>query len=282
MNALAALKNQLRPGYRKLVENPTVQRLRKSRRVFDGKAKRYFASHPMNRPRTGDPILNDLLDNGVVVLPAHFAADAIAPIHATCLEYAERVRQGNPDPAWSSVIYDSDGIYRLRDIETIVPAAKLIVEDRYLRSLVPQYLGLPIRAVNTYLDYKPDWGKHDDTTVPHMDSWMSQIKIFTLLSEVTPASAPMVYWKRSHRDRPWRRDIDYAHFSESDIGSAGICPPHMLRDRSGQENSELEKVTIVGPPGTVVIADVRGFHRASSVFADYRLEVVQKFTVQMF
>ena len=38
-------------------------------------------------------------------------------------------------------------------------------------------------------------------------------------------------------------------------------------------------ITVTGPAGTVAIADVRGFHRASNVFARYRLEVVQKFTI---
>jgi hypothetical protein len=281
MTMLATIKNRLRPGYHRILENSTVQRLRKSRPVFNHKADRYFSIHPMNQARSNDTVLNDLLDNGIVVLPAYFTADVIAPIHASCLDCAEHIRQGNPDPTWDTVVYEHDGIYRLRNVEGIVPAAKLIVQDEYLKSLALRYLGLPIRSATTYLDYKPDWGKHDDTTVPHMDSWMSQIKIFTLLSEVTPASAPMVYWKRSHLDRPWRREIDYSHFRETSFGSAGVCPPHMLRERSNSATPELEKLTVVGPPGTVVVADVRGFHRASGVFADYRLEVVQKFTILM-
>jgi hypothetical protein len=276
------IKAAIRPIYQAALSQPYVWQMRHSRPAFARVRKRYFAKHPIyQKPNGGDPVLKELLKSGVVVLPGYFDASLIKEIHDEALGAAEKARNGTQPATWSTLSYAADGIYRLRNIEEIIPKAKLIVDDERLVRLANDYLGLPIRARGNYLDYKPDFGKHDDTTTCHMDSWMSQIKIFTLLNDIDALSAPLVYWKRSHLDLPWRRELDYQHFSESYFGSAGICPPHVLRDKSAGENSELEEVTVTGPAGTVVLADTRGFHRASNVFAGYRLEIVQKFTIQL-
>ena len=282
MPVVSSMKSAIRPLYSAIVNQPVVVGMRKSRSAFNRLRKRYFASHPIVTKRDAkDPALAELLANGVVVLPRYFDADKIKVIHDKCLAAAKLVREGSAPKEWSTVVYPNDGIYRLRDISDVVSECAIIVNDERLLDITHQYLGYPIRGRNNYLDYKPDFGKHDDTTMPHMDSWMSQIKIFTLLNDIDPLSAPLVYWKRSHFDREWRREIDYQHFKESYFGSAGLCPPHVLRDKSGEKTSEFEKITVTGPAGTVVIADVRGIHRASNVFAGYRLEIAQKFTIEM-
>lgn len=276
------LKSAVRPLYSALMTQPAVAGIRKSRPVFNRVRKRYFANHPIEiHQNPNDPVLAELLGNGIVVLPQYFASAKIKEIHEKALAAAKLVRADNAPKEWTTLAYRGDGIYRLYNVADVIPESQIIIDDEYLLDVTSKYLGYPIRGRANYVDYKPDFGKHDDTTMPHMDSWMSQIKIFTLLNDVDSLSAPLVYWKRSHFDREWRREIDYQHFRASYFGSAGLCPPHVLRDKSDEKSSEFEKITVTGPAGTVVIADVRGFHRASNVFAGYRLEVVQKFTIQM-
>ena len=111
----------------------------------------------------------------------------------------------------------------------------------------------------------------------HMDSWMSQIKIFTLLNDVNNFNAPMVYWKGSHKDHNWRRNIDYFKFIGDDFGSTGTFPPALVREQENDKNNPLTEFSVLAPAGTVIIADVRGVHRASNLFKGYRLQIVQKF-----
>jgi hypothetical protein len=270
------IKSVLRPIY-----VPLTWGMMTSWPAFNRRRKRYFDGHPIKRRReVDDPILQELFANGIVVLPSYFDSEMISCCHDAALNVADRIRRGDPEREWETLSYINDGIYRLINIDKVLPQTAAILDDQRLLAIARQYLGYPIRDRINYLDYKPDFGKHDATTIPHMDSWLSQIKIFTLLNDVNALSAPMVYWKRSHLDAEWRREADYQNFKgDSFLGSSGICPEGVLRDRCSGKDESLEMITVTGPAGTVAIADVRGFHRASNVFARYRLEVVQKFTI---
>ena len=277
MGVAQQVKSALRPIYSAILPAS----IGRSRPVFDRVRRRYFARHPMKVKRdVQDPALAELLANGIVLLPKYFDGALIKTVHDKALAALEQVRGGGAPKEWNGMRFADDGVYRLLGIEQTVPETAAILNDPRLLTIAREYLGYPVRGTHAYLDYKPDFGKHDETTVPHMDSWMSQIKIFTLLNDIDPLSAPMVYWKRSHRDGEWRHEIDYQSFKPSYLGTAGVCPPHALRDRCGEKPGDLEKFTVTGPAGTVAIADVRGFHRASNVFGGYRLEVVQKITIE--
>src|ERR1700730_13659188 len=213
MQVARQIKSALRPIYSVVLPMQLIAGIRKSRPVFNRARRRYFAGHPMTLKRNvEDPALAELLANGIVVLPRYFDGALIKHCHDKALSALELVRLGNAPREWETLCYADDGIYRLRRIEKIVPETTLIVNDQRLLAITHEYLGYPIRGRANYVDYKPDFGKHDTTTVPHMDSWMSQIKIFTLLNDVDPLSAPLVYWRRSHLDADWRREIDYQHF----------------------------------------------------------------------
>ena len=75
----------------------------------------------------------------------------------------------------------------------------------------------------------------------------------------------------------WRSKFDYDFFTGTLSGTSGVFPASVLRNEESK-NPRLFKETIVtGTSGTVIIADVRGAHRASNLFKNYRLEIVQKF-----
>jgi hypothetical protein len=271
------LRSGLKKGMSWPVTKSLVNRIYKSRLNFDRVRQRYFAAHPMNRISIEtDDVLRELFEFGLVVLPNYFDAELIRAIHSQAFDIAQRVKAGNAQPDWKALIYSDDGIYRVGDIDKVVPLARPVIEDEKLLGIARRYLGAPFRTQSNYLDFKPDIGKHDYTTVPHMDTWTSQIKIFTLLVDVDEHTAPFVYWRRSHRDMAWRRDLDYLNFTESELGSAGACPPGFVRAREGRKPEHLEEVVVTGKAGTVIIADTRGIHRASNLYHNYRLEIVQK------
>ncbi|MEW5704570.1 MAG: hypothetical protein AB1781_08315 [Pseudomonadota bacterium] len=261
-----------------------VRMFQRTQIYFNMVRSRYFRDHPIyDRPDNCSPELRELLDTGLLILPEFHDSRLIAVISEQAYKLGKRLKEGGDPELSDTVIYPDDGIYRLRNVEAHIPESKIVIDNPYLRQLAAEYLRYPLKTSGNYLDYKPDIGKHDYTTVPHMDQWKSSIKIFTLLSDVTEDNAPMVYWKGSHFDQAWRRPLDYLNWLGTDIGSAGICPPHLLRKRADMEGGKnIEEAVITGKAGTVVVADTRGFHRASNLNAGYRLQMVQKFTVDYY
>jgi hypothetical protein len=255
-----------------------IRKLKTSRWRFDQLRRSYFSQHPMSLPPvTSDPALASLCKDGFVLLTNYWDKNLIKQIHDKALPIAERCRHGEVFLENATVRYPKDGIYRVQSIDSVIPEVSVLVNDKRLMDIVGRYLGTFTYRTNlNYLDYKPDVGRHDYTTVPHMDTWRSQIKIFTLLVDVKNDTAPLVYWKGSHRDRPWRRDLDYLNFTGSLLGSTGTMPPAIVRAQEYLEDDPLQEVTLTAPAGSVIIADVRGAHRASNLYSGYRLELVQK------
>ena len=245
---------------------------------FNRQRQKYFSNHPMNRNKIENcKILKKLFNDGIVVLPKYWDSKMIKKIKTLAMPIAKKLKNNSNSFDQRTVCYPKDGIYRLTSIEKKIPITKKILSDHYLDSIVEEYLGKKIKYSANYLDFKSDIGVHDYTTVPHMDSWMSQIKIFTLLNDVNNFNAPMVYWKGSHKDHNWRRNIDYFKFIGDDFGSTGTFPPALVREQENDKNNPLTEFSVLAPAGTVIIADVRGVHRASNLFKGYRLQIVKKF-----
>jgi len=277
---LNALKSIARPIYGPLAQTELGRKIAKGPWRFDRAMRRYFADHcTVVSPALVDPNLRKLVDNGFVILPAYHPAALIRSVHDQTFAMMEKIRRREQPPQWRILDYSEDGIYRLRDVADHIPEAAPILDDPYLRSLVSAYFGpKPFKPRSDYVDYKPEQ-VHDYTSVLHMDSPFSQLKIFTLLSDVGPRNAPMVYWAKSHLNKPWRRRFDYLFWLEDDVGQAGHVPPHILRNLRAQGGPDaMSEVPITGPAGTVLIADTRGIHRASNLIEGYRLEFVQKFS----
>jgi Phytanoyl-CoA dioxygenase (PhyH) len=273
----AATKAALRPVYQSLGLGAARRRIRNTRWYFDRVLASYIASHPMQAPRPAtDPNLATLLAEGVVVLPELHQPALVRAVHDRVRNAMERIRQGAADPAWRTLIYREDGIYRLEDVDVVVPEIRAILDHPYPRSLAHAYLGGQIRAERNYVDYKPDL-VHDHTTQLHMDSWQSQVKVFTLLCDVDEARAPLVYWKGTHRDGEWRRRFDHLFWTGDDVGVAGMFPAHVLR-RLAKADPTIREAVMTATAGTAIVADTRGVHRASDLREGYRLELVQKFT----
>ena len=279
---LAAIKDLLRPAYNGSPAARLMSRWRRRPAAFAREQAAYMRAHATAASplQAGDPYLAKLVADGFVVIPNLHAAEQIAALREQIHDIAERVRRGERNPAWDLLTYEEDGIYRIRGIERIVPEARPLLDHPVPNELARRYLRTgSFRTVGNYVDFKPDL-VHDYTTVPHLDSWKSQIKVFTPLADVGEENAPFVYWAGSHRDGEWRRPFDYAMWSGDYIGSGGVVPPHVLRDAAASGNPLAPReTTVTAPAGSVIVADTRGVHRASNLRAGYRLQIVQKFTI---
>jgi hypothetical protein len=279
---LSTAKDVLRPVYYDTGAAKLVQRWRRRPAAFERERAAYMQHHvTAANDKPSDPHLAALVENGFVLIPALHDRALVQTLHDRIYDLAERVRTGRHDKEWKTLTYQEDGIYRIRDIEQVVPEARQILNHPLTNGLVRSYLQTAkFRTTGNYVDFKPDL-VHDYTTVPHLDSWKSQLKIFTLLADVGEANAPLVYFAKTHRDGEWRREFDYTMWSGDYIGGGGVVPPHVLRDlhNAGGPTAPREAM-ITAPAGSAIIADTRGVHRASNLRAGYRLQIVQKFTVE--
>jgi hypothetical protein len=282
MSMLSTVKGALRPVYYDMGAARLVQRWRRRPAAFERERVAYMRNHvTVTNAAPTDPHLAALVSDGFVLIPALHDRVLIQQLHDRIYDIADRVRSGRHDKDWNTLTYQEDGIYRIREIEKVVPDARQILDHPMTNALVRSYLQTTnFRTTGNYVDFKPDL-VHDYTTVPHLDSWKSQLKIFTLLADVGEPNAPLVYFAKTHRDGSWRHHFDYTMWAGDYIGGGGVVPPHVLRDlhQSGDSNAPSE-VMITAPAGSAIIADTRGVHRASNLRAGYRLQIVQKFTVE--
>lgn len=233
----------------------------------------------VRKTSSADPALAMLVEQGFVVVPALHDPLLIRHLHGRLRDIMEQIHRGKRESGWDLVVYPEDGIYRLRRVESVLPEANALLDNPRAAAIVQNYLGVPFRTADNYADYKPDF-VHDHTTIPHFDSWKSQVKIFTPLNDIGDANAPFVYWVHTHRDLAWRRRFDYAIWSGDYVGSAGLVPPHVLRDQTAIAGPDAPYEAIVTVnAGSAIIADTRGIHRASDLRDGYRLQIVQKFNV---
>jgi phytanoyl-CoA dioxygenase PhyH len=276
---VARLKEFARPIYAPLAQTGIGRKIVTSGWRFDRLMSKYFSDHCTTVPPTSDdPNFRNLVQNGFVVLPDYHAASVIKPVHDCALDMMERIKRGRSPADWRTYDYSEDGIYRLLDADRHVPGIAPILKDRYVLSLVEAYYRPKAFGEKlNYFDYKPDL-VHDYTSMLHMDSPFSQLKIFTLLCDVGPHNAPLAFWAKSHLNAAWRRRFDYMYWTGDEVGISGIVPANIMRQlRAAGGDQAPEEVVVTGPAGTVVIADTRGIHRASNLVKGYRLELVQKF-----
>jgi hypothetical protein len=278
---LATVKDALRPVYYRSGAAKWVKEWQRRPAAFERARAEYMRSHvTRSSPRPSDPYLASLVENGFVVVPDLHDRAYLEGLRGKIYDIADRVRRGERNDSWDLLTYKEDGIYRVRSIENLVPEARQLLDHPVTSELARRYLQTSsFRSIGNYVDFKPDL-VHDYTTVPHLDSWKSQIKIFTPLADVGEENAPLAYWAKTHLDGEWRRHFDYTMWAGDYLGVGGVVPPHVLRDQheKGGTNAPHEVVVTV-PAGSAIVADTRGVHRASNLRAGYRLQIVQKFTV---
>jgi len=269
---ITGAKDLLRPLYRRSGAARAVAAWRRRPQRFERERADYMRSHATaHSSSSADPALASLVEHGFVLVPALHDAQLVRHLHDRLHDIMERVRRGERESGWDLVIYPEDGIYRLRRVETVLPETSALLDHSRAAAIVKSYLGAHFRTVDFV---------HDSTTIPHFDSWKSQVKIFTPLNAIGDANAPFVYWAHTHRDLAWRRRFDYAMWSGDYVGSAGLVPPHVLRDQAALGGSDAPReTTVTANPGDAIIADTRGIHRASDLRGGYRLQIVQKFNI---
>lgn len=236
------------------------------------------AKLPENRER-----METFARDGVVILPDHFSAEIIEAarqrVHlmALALQAGSDILNDIPDSC-----KDRDlpyGAFRIYEIDKFYgDVCAPIRDDAVIADLVQSYMsnqaGIQSMAVELRTQSEGlDGYMTANNPMPHADHMFRQVKVFTLLEDVNEDNGPMVYWTGTQKDEEWRWSNDYMRFVGLSPFNADRNFSEYMMNTMDDNNPEVRRITCTGTAGTVIIADVRGVHRASMVNSGHRLHV---------
>jgi len=227
--------------------------------------------------------MEDFARDGVIILPNYFDDDVIDAVRekvylmALALQANSNILADIPDSCKQrNSVYGSFRIYEIDKFYGDVCAP--IRDDAVIGDLVQSYMsnqaGLQSMAVELRTQSEGlDGYLTANNPMPHADHMFRQVKVFTLLNDVNEDNGPMVYWTGTQKDEEWRWSNDYMRFVGLSPFNADRNFSEYMMNTMDDNNPEVRRVTCTGTAGTVIIADVRGVHRASMVNNGHRLQV---------
>jgi hypothetical protein len=152
---------------------------------------------------------------------------------------------------WDNRTYD-EGVRRLYHVELEVAELAQYRHDPFVSNVVRAYYGYPFHS--GLLMYQHNTRSNANTRYYHVDVFTKEFKSFLYLDDVDPGNGPFTYLRGTHRShvRRLKREI----FWDGEGASTSFSD----RDLGRTLNREVQ---VCGPAGTLILADVRGFHRGS-------------------
>jgi hypothetical protein len=152
---------------------------------------------------------------------------------------------------WDNRAYD-EGVRRLYHVERELPELAELRHDPFTLRVIEAYYGYPFHS--GLLMYQHNTQSNANTRYYHVDVFTKEFKSFLYLDDVDPGNGPFTYLRGTHRSHLrrlkrellWNGEGASTTFLDKDLGS-----------------SRRREVQVCGPAGTLILADVRGFHRGS-------------------
>ncbi len=149
-------------------------------------------------------------------------------------------------------------------------AAQQILTEPWLLSLAQDYLRCkPVNDMVTmwWSTSVADKPSSEAAQFYHFDmDWIKFVKFFVYLTDVQKDTGPHSYVAGSHRRKP-----------------AALLRDGRFRDEELKDHYPPDDlVEITGPPGTMFIADTRGFHKGKHPIAGNRLVLQIEFAINLF
>jgi Phytanoyl-CoA dioxygenase (PhyH) len=200
------------------------------------------------------PLVHALRADGYVVVPDYWPRDRALAMRDRLEAYLEEGQSKDfPSGAYlrfrDNVAYD-EGVRRLYHVDKEIPELAEHRNDPFIRRVVEAYYGRPYHS--GVLMYQYNTKSNDNTRYHHVDAFSKEFKSFLYLDDVDEGNGPFAYIPGTQRSH-LRRIVKQLR-----NGSAA----------TGFSNEELKgvidrEVKLVGPAGTLILADVRGFHRGT-------------------
>jgi len=210
----------------------------------------------LDRPQAlvGKESREALCRDGIVILPSPFASELVENARNAALEL--------------ELVRDRPGVRKVFQAANTVAAFDFFFKAAGFAELFDGLLEGDAVSLKNAVQLRIDQnvpGKPISTF--HLDAISPRYKVFLYLSDVAGNDGPLEYFKATHIG-DWRKpycDEVYEAMTKNRTGEYLTDYSGCLKSTEEQERLEktFEKIRVVGPKGTCVIFDTRGFHRAS-------------------
>ncbi len=152
---------------------------------------------------------------------------------------------------WDEREYDQ-GVRRIYHVERLVEELKDFRYDEHILGIVGAYYGVPFYS--GVLVYQHNTRSNGNTRYYHVDAFSREFKAMMYLDDVDEGNGPLVYLRGTHRSH-------FVRLRKQVLGNAIGSPTSFYgRDLKSVLGREVK---VFGPAGTLILTDVRGFHRGS-------------------
>lgn len=164
---------------------------------------------------------------------------------------------------WDNRSYD-EGVRRLYHVEKLHPELEEFRFDPMVMRVAEAYYGYLFHS--GVLVFQHNTRSNANTRYYHVDAFQKEFKAFLYLDDVAEGNGPFTYLRGTHNGMGMRRFLKQLRWDGT--GSPTGFAPEELGNLLDTE------VQICGPAGTMILADVRGFHRGSPQLHDDRSVLV--------
>lgn len=187
--------------------------------------------------------------DGLLVLPGFVPAETVRQMRRAMDEAIQqgRYRYDGGKFAFEEPPADSGALARLSLVDATFHSPRFVEHalNEFIHGVISAYLGMEmiiagIVAYRTQPTSQPPTGAF----LWHYDNAPLQVKAICYLTEVTADNGPFAYIKGTHGPRPLEASYEETRIDESVVPREG-------------------RVECVGTPGSVIIVDTTGIHRAT-------------------
>lgn len=199
--------------------------------------------------------VSDLRRQGFAVVQGHWSQEKASGMRNQLEAYLDEGRSRDfengaymrfRDDSWET---DQD-VRRIYHVERLVPELSEFRNDPFVSRVAHAYYGVPFYS--GVLMFQHNLG-NTDTRYYHLDWSGNQFKSFMYLDDVDENNGPFTYLSGTHRSHLIRLKKQIGNGSRWDGGFSERDLKSVL----------TREVKLCGPAGTLLLVDVRGFHRGS-------------------
>jgi hypothetical protein len=225
-------------------------------------------SSPVQLSGDDEARLHLLRSDGFVVVPGYWPRDRALQMRDRLEAFINEGKSRDFESGAymrfrDNVAYD-EGVRRIYHVDKELPELAEHRHDQMIQRIVAAYYGRPFYSGT--LMYQYNTRSNANTRYHHVDAFSKEFKSFLYLDDVDEGNGPFAYipgTQRAHLRRIVKQLRD---------GSAG----------TGFSNEELKRsigreVKLTGEAGTLILADVRGFHRGTPQLDRSRSALVNYF-----
>ena len=201
-------------------------------------------------------LLASLRRDGFAVLPGFWERDRALAMRERLESYLKPGMDADYDSGaylrvWDNRAYDQ-GVRRLYHVDREIPELREFREDAFVMELAAAYYGMPFHSA--VLVFQHNTRSNENTRYYHVDAFSKEFKSFLYLDDVDEGNGPFTYLRGTHKHHLRR-------LTKQIVGNKEGSPTSFYpEDLGGRLQDEVQ---ISGPAGTLIVTDVRGFHRGS-------------------